>query len=536
MLGQGSSRFVGAAHLTAGLPTPQGRLRRRYAAGLRPVLDPRGPARPAVRNYGQASGPPELRAARMRATARLSAVQLFHACAQTDSGLSRRTGHTVRARGHSGGPRDSGGSMVRRMFAASAALGVAIATLLLMPAPRPVQAAEPDAVPVVTEVPPPPVLNAEQRAALGTLEGLADGQPDAALPWMDLAAGAFVVAATSPAVSDELLQEAQSTLPADASVTSAVVANSRQQLADVIQDIFAGPAKSDAQLSPIFSAHIDAAMDRVVLETGIAPDTMRQNLAARYGPGVVILHLIPGASGGLPAVGGRNVDISPFLGGSSINICTTGFSWRINSTPFMLTAGHCFPTGGTANTPVTNMGTVTNASRETWNSGVGSVPLSGQTRYIGDVALIAIASGKTSLNGMYTGAAGSISWRNVTGFHTHSTLWPGDRFCTSGMKSGEQCNWYLDWEDGTWRYTNGETAHPVSAGTKSQTCIIPGDSGGPAFTRNSLGDINAMGVISGVAGYGGSDYYSSSGESNCRSAITQIDTIMTGFAGSPYVG
>jgi len=42
----------GPAHRTAGLPAPQGRLRRRFAVGLRPLLDPRAPDRPG-RDLGQ---------------------------------------------------------------------------------------------------------------------------------------------------------------------------------------------------------------------------------------------------------------------------------------------------------------------------------------------------------------------------------------------------------------------------------------------------------------------------------------------------
>lgn len=168
------------------------------------------------------------------------------------------------------------------------------------------------------------------------------------------------------------------------------------------------------------------------------------------------------------------------------------------------------------------MGSVTSGSRENWKAGTGTVYLTGQSTYRGDLALVGMEGGRSVSPYIYSGGVNSSSTRAVRERWFRDSA-PGDQYCTGGAYSGERCSWVVDWTDGNWKYTTDETARNVTAGRKGGHCIRPGDSGGPAYTIRPDGGVAGKGIISGVVGYGGSDYYAGSLESDCRNVFTDLE-------------
>lgn len=187
----------------------------------------------------------------------------------------------------------------------------------------------------------------------------------------------------------------------------------------------------------------------------------------------------------------------------------------------MVTAAHCFPSGGNASTPAMSMGTVASGSEESWTNGTGTVLMTGETTYAGDQALIRIYSGKSSWAFIYRGGAGSTTYSSVSGKWSRSPQ-QNDQYCTGGRVSGEQCGWVVQWSAaGNYTYSNGEVARRVWRGDKRGYCIQGGDSGGPVYTVND-GVVAAKGVISGAGGFGGSDSFAGALDTPCRTIFTDI--------------
>ncbi|MEV4893123.1 hypothetical protein AB0K48_27450 [Nonomuraea sp. NPDC055795] len=94
------------------------------------------------------------------------------------------------------------------------------------------------------------------------------------------------------------------------------------------------------------SSTVDPENNRVVVETTAATDALRNALAIRYGTSAVALLVVPDL--GLPDATGRQNGRSSgggFYGGArivtNVGACTSGFSWRVGTAHYMLTAGHC---------------------------------------------------------------------------------------------------------------------------------------------------------------------------------------------------
>ncbi|AXG12656.1 hypothetical protein DN585_03765 [Intrasporangium calvum] len=268
----------------------------------------------------------------------------------------------------------------------------------------------------------------------------------------------------------------------------------------------------------VWLSQADPEHDRVVISVVTASDELIAEMASRYGRSVAV-HVDADRPVSLPQFG-RQSDGSPFWGGAWIIGCTDAFTETYNGGYYMLTAGHCRPTGGTVSTPETSMGTVTQSSRENWNSGTGTVLMSGGgSTYRGDIAQIAMYSSKSGQGYIYRGSSSSTSGKPVRGMA--SQVVNGDPYCTGGSVSGEICGWTVRYPRTDHRYSNGELARNVAVSySKQGWCTRPGDSGGPIYIVNSDGSVRARGIHSGGGG-GGSDYYGGSLD-QCFEVFTDI--------------
>jgi hypothetical protein len=352
---------------------------------------------------------------------------------------------------------------------------------------------------------------------------------DFGYPFVDRQKGTVVATTASAAgvARTDELRAAVAQAGGTASVSSAVraVAHSRQFL-DQLMDAVIG--KQPEGLT-VVTSYPEPEHNRIVAELNLINDAFLYRLAASYGTEAVAVRRTE-VDAGMPAAS-READSSPFWGGANVNGCTTGFPWHSSTVEMMVTAGHCFPSGGSASTPVESMGTVRSGYEESWNSGTGTVLMSGQSTYRGDIALIRMYSGKYSGTRIYRGGYNSTSSAPVAGKWSRSPA-SGDQYCTGGRASGEQCGWKVVWSAaGNYTYNSGEVARRVWRGDKRGWCIKAGDSGGPVYTVRSDGYVVAKGIISGATGFGGSDAYAGLLDTACRNIFSDIWDAYYGFPG-----
>lgn len=255
----------------------------------------------------------------------------------------------------------------------------------------------------------------------------------------------------------------------------------------------------------IVSTQIDGESGRVVIETRSASPAFLKGLAARYGTDAIAVRHDPN----LPVLeaqsGSRRNDRSPFYGGAQISvpggfICSSGFSWNVSTSYYMLTAGHCVPGGGGVRAR-DYLGWVYQYTRENWRNGVGTVYLRGQSAYRGDLALIKVTSGSRSAARIYSGGPTTTSYRTVIGRTGRRTA-QGDPYCTSGRTTGSICGWRVSATRINVRYSGGEVVRNVTRGSKSGACTAGGDSGGSVYSRPSSSTARAVGIHSGGGGGG----------------------------------
>lgn len=273
---------------------------------------------------------------------------------------------------------------------------------------------------------------------------------------------------------------------------------------------------SEAELpgvSGLRIASVDAAENRVVVGTEMATPALVTALGERYGTDTVAVQVTPGADTLGPQATRYN-DTSPYYGGARIlsqlsnnstKWCTAGFPWKYNGKWYMVTAGHCTSGNGVILNP-SQTDYIGPVVRDNWNNSSGSVKLSGQGYYSGDLALYRINSDDAFATArIYKGGKTSSSSRLVKDYWRRWAQ-EGDKVCTGGMMTGEQCGWKVTDTQATVHYDNGTTAkNMVTARKTSGACTIKGDSGGPVYTVNSVGEATAKGIISGGGGGGGDE-------------------------------
>lgn len=258
----------------------------------------------------------------------------------------------------------------------------------------------------------------------------------------------------------------------------------------------------------IYEAAPDWEHNRVVLTLSRQSDALMNALAARYGTTAIAVRVAPRPFT-LPQQGSRTQDRSYFWGGAIINTgahgCSSGFSWTSGSVDYMLTAAHCAPNGSTLVTTtdanfnvVDQMGSITSGTRENWTDGVGTVYFPGDGTYRGDVALVQMFSGKYGGAAMYSGA-----YPNQTAATIVRSMWTtvpvsGQQFCTSGSNTYAICGWSVNSVRTNYQFSSGEWGYNVTKALKtSGTSTNGGDSGGPVYTVNGDGTIQAKGIHSG---------------------------------------
>jgi len=265
----------------------------------------------------------------------------------------------------------------------------------------------------------------------------------------------------------------------------------------------------------IWQSEVDPLDGTVLLSVEKLTPELAQAITTAYGTDSVRVQVAPQPTS-YPAAS-RPHDTSPHWGGALIGtpsgICTSGFSWVSGSTSMMISAGHCYPSGGNVQIDGTTIGTVASGSAENWTNGTGTVYLTGQSTYRGDISLITMSSGHASSGYIYRGDSASSSYAAVGEMWSRSPV-SGDQFCTGGSQSGEICDWTVSNVGINHTYSDGQVLrNGVETSYKQGWCVRPGDSGGPVYTVRSDGKVAAKGIINGAkgiingAGGGGSDYY-----------------------------
>lgn len=316
------------------------------------------------------------------------------------------------------------------------------------------------------------------------------------------------------ALADAGLPDAGST------VEYRVVVHNRDSLDRLANDAIGLPG--------VVETYVDDRSNGVVAVAADNPSAARARASGELDSAVRLV-VDPSIDSGDPA--DRMADTSPFYGGArtitpSGNGCSDAFSWRNGSTYTMVTAGHCVPNGGTTkNGGGSAMGTTASGTRENWAPGFGTAWLTGDNQYRGDIALISLSSPKTNSPRVYRGSTTSATSSAVAEIWSRSPR-AGDQFCTGGTRSGELCGWVVQETNVVHEYSNGEILRSGFRATRAGSCIIGGDSGGPAFTVRSDGRLAAKGVVSG----------SNSSSTNCNAWFTDIWHVVYAYGGNLALG
>ncbi|MGO4257932.1 hypothetical protein [Marmoricola sp. RAF53] len=221
----------------------------------------------------------------------------------------------------------------------------------------------------------------------------------------------------------------------------------------------------------------------------------------------------------------RLTDPSPYAGGARYGIyngstssatggagCSFGFGYKIGTTHYMLTAGHCFPrlssqlygwtvTGGDAPNFVKSQyagkssGTTTGT---TWLNGTGTMLTAADNQYHGDLALLNVTTAGRS-------AGSQIWWDGVTSSNkipvkTRTAPTVGDTICINGYKSGADCGTVVQKTNISYEYPEGTLRNgDYSYSTNPADCAIPGDSGGSVVVDHPGAETaaEATGIVSG---------------------------------------
>jgi hypothetical protein len=279
----------------------------------------------------------------------------------------------------------------------------------------------------------------------------------------------------------------------------------------------------------IVATYVDGERNRVVVEANAVTEDMRTALAGMYGADKVAIHLNPRAQ--RPEEASRDHDSNPYKGGSAIDICTNGFAWNNGSTLYMLTAGHCINPGGGWYLPDGASGGARIGTGTKWDTygANGSIKLSGQKTYAGDVALIDMYGANKSIGKIYTGGKKSNTTRDVA---SSGLAYRGHKYCTGGRNKGVLCNWRVTNVAKNVTYKNGNVGRNLFWATKQGWCLYGGDSGGPVYTTNKNGKIIAKGIISGAGG-GGSDHYAGKLDGDdCRGYFSEVKRAEKAFPGA----
>ncbi|MEV1086031.1 S1 family peptidase [Streptomyces sp. NPDC050211] len=374
-------------------------------------------------------------------------------------------------------------------------------------------------------------------AAVQALQGafeLARQHPDdLGYPWLDTESGKVVLNSVS-AKGGTLaagFQKKQTAVEG-----SRATERSYRELEQIKHEAIGLTDKDVPDGKAIFETAPDGEHNRVLITVKRLSTSLASALGHRYGTDAIALVHAPDRAQG--STQDRQSDTSPFYGGALINApagsCTSGFSWIYGGEYMMVSAGHCASEGGSVSTPAQNMGTVTETVRENWNEGdgQGTQLFPGQTRFRGDLSLIAMDPDRRSTGRVYRAGSNATTGQSAP----VSGIWQRraavyDQYCTSGQRTGELCGWLVVRVEFDHRYGDGTVARNAVRGQKRGQCTLPGDSGGPLYTVNANGSVTGKGIHSGGGG-GGDDSWGGLFDP-CFEIFTDIRDAWEGLPGIP---
>ena len=365
--------------------------------------------------------------------------------------------------------------------------------------------------------------------------------------WVDPGSGAITVGVTEDADLSEV--GAQLDAQGVSDVRFIEVDHSRAALDEIVEGVYDQPGMEN-----ISSAMHHYESNTVVLTSRVpVTDALREAVYLNFGDAAVLasepVSIEPSS---------RDADTSPFYAGAwigrygaSSSHCTVGFSW-VGETgrSFMLTAGHCYPTGSNLSV-ATNFGNgnhlyqMGRVIRTTVDSG-GTVGADGDLALIGTrVALDGTVLNRSGSPRMFTGGTTSTTSTTVNSVDRWTAV--GVDVCYSGMKRGVQCGievqddgdggFLVQDENYSYESSDGRRWNNVALATKRWgRCPIPGDSGAPVYINTPGVGVAAHGILQGSGG-GGDDHYVGKYEigGTCRMVFTEIGQAYQAFNGSVEV-
>lgn len=244
----------------------------------------------------------------------------------------------------------------------------------------------------------------------------------------------------------------------------------------------------------------------------------------------------------------RVVDASPYSGGaryasangasSSATLkqaCSMGFSYKVGSTDYVLTAGHCFPTNSDNDWMWIYSGSNSSPSKyqyagkvccSTFKTGTGTITNGLDSGYHGDLALVNVtAASRSASPNIWWGAASTTTKIPVT---SRTAPAVGNPVCANGAVSGSDCGLKV-WKTNTSGTTaSGETFRDIDAATSSSQadCPVQGDSGGSIVYDHSGAETAARGI--GIV----SAYSLGSGATSCVMTFTGAEEAVQAWGGN----
>jgi len=363
-----------------------------------------------------------------------------------------------------------------------------------------------------------------QAQALSDALDFAESHPDdVGYPWIDPSSKDLVLS-TASAAGVDLVDQFADDLKVPHSVRHVSFSFGKLETTkhEVTTLMSAGIPGADL----IYMAGPDAETNRVVIVVSAPNEPLFKALADRFGTEAVEVRIDASMRGAQPTFD-RQHDISPFWGGASIQsaACSDGIPWQIGSSRGLLTAAHCFSSGGSAKIgDFSGAGSVRANDEENWDPVHGTQYYTGQSTLRGDVALIRLNSGYTTSAYIFRGGVNSqISWSVLSWYQRYAQS--GDVLNVSGRASGETGPYTVDLTnfDVIYNPPSDLWARNISSALSlTSPCVAGGDSGGTLFSLVT-GGVKEAGVLSG------------SGPGPCRIYFTPIYRSYLGLPGSPLM-
>jgi hypothetical protein len=314
--------------------------------------------------------------------------------------------------------------------------------------------------------------------------------------------------------------------------------NSAGRLTALVNEVLTSDSTQLPGRDGLLGAWIWPERDQVVVQANTVTSELRLALAQRYGTTAVAIWLRPNA---VPAedAESRDNDNDQWVNGGSKYLpsaggyCTTGFAWGTISQNYIVSAGHCLPRSDSLVSSSIGL-----LLKSTFVTGKGTVPLSGQTGYYGDLALIGVLGNppRNHTASIFVGPANSTQKRPVAGRWSRRAV-NADNYCAGGATTGQTCNWKVvrtDFTQSIWNKTLKvwELKKKVHQGGKnSGECVKKGDSGGPIYTIFKTAAGNGYVTAKGITA--STDISTPTGSllRPCSATFTDIQDVAKAFGG-----